>query len=90
MWKKDDYSKGAELDGTITYFDYGACLYPGGLLGDQIIGIVFEEFTDLVENIHNWNQDNDILNETSDGTEDIPHTGYIEIVGWVCSNRKGW
>jgi hypothetical protein len=61
----------AEINAETKVFDYGGCLYPEGLLGDQIMyfnhvdiaKVVFEGFTDdddilMVENINNW------LNET--------------------------
>ena len=59
----------AELNGTISVFDYGGCLYPEGIVGDQIVyfnhqdiaKVVFEGLSDeddamMVENINTWLQ----------------------------------
>lgn len=57
----------ADLGGGPKRFDYGGCLYPEGLLGDQLLyfnhedinKVVFTGFSDednilMVENINNW------------------------------------
>ncbi|MFZ2539570.1 MAG: DUF4176 domain-containing protein [Oscillospiraceae bacterium] len=55
------------INGETKYFDYGACLYPEGLMGDSVMyfnhadiaKVVFKGFTDdddvmMVENINEW------------------------------------
>ncbi len=72
----------APIKGEIYRFDYGACLYPEGMLGDSLIyfngedimKVVHEGFTDednelMLENI------NDVLNKT-----DIPQGKISELV----------
>ncbi|MDR2896650.1 MAG: DUF4176 domain-containing protein [Propionibacteriaceae bacterium] len=57
----------ANITGETRVFDYGGCVYPEGLVGDQlgyfnhedIARVVFEGFRDedntmMVENINNW------------------------------------
>lgn len=57
----------AKIDGSTVVFDYGGCLYPEGLLGENILyfnhadiaKVVFEGYNDednflMVENINNW------------------------------------
>lgn len=57
----------AEINGGPKRFDYGGCLYPEGLIGDQILyfnhediaKVFFNGFSDednilMVENINNW------------------------------------
>jgi len=58
---------GTEKEGAMTYFDYGACLYPEGLVGDEMLFInhsdiakvVFEGYSDednelMTANIREW------------------------------------
>ncbi|MCL2137563.1 MAG: DUF4176 domain-containing protein [Coriobacteriia bacterium] len=57
----------ANIDGETKVFDYGGCLYPEGIIGEDILyfnhadigKLVFEGFSDddnvlMVENINNW------------------------------------
>lgn len=61
------------VQGTLHYFDYGGCLYPNGLMGDQvmyfqhddILDVVFEGFSDkddeiMVKNIQDAYQSLDV------------------------------
>lgn len=58
---------GTKLDGKNQFFDYGACLYPEGLVGDNImffnhadivkevfVGFADEENELMVQNINDW------------------------------------
>ena len=64
---------GVTLGDGVKYFDYGGCLYPEGLVGDQVLyfnhadinKVVFEGFSDddnelMVENINAFVQTSDL------------------------------
>lgn len=44
------------IDGTPKYFDYGGCLYPEGLVGDQLL---FFNHEDIAELVHEGYKDED-------------------------------
>jgi len=58
-----------DIGGGIKYFDYAGCIYPEGLIGDQLLYFnhediakeIFNGFSDddeilMVENINNWTE----------------------------------
>lgn len=57
----------ANISGTVQYFDYGAVLYPQGMMDDQLLylnheqiaKVVFHGYSDeedqyMIDNIHEW------------------------------------